>query len=801
MASSQSLGCPERSPTAPASGGSALAAAIGAKPWLLGLSIALAVFACGALGVAYLHSAADRELDASIQQSLRSVAMATARTVDPELHAQIHSARHESLPAYQQAIEPLEDLQRSLPDIRYVYTFRPLADGTVAFILDPVSPTDAAKPTLSDHVPPGTVYRSPDAAMVEAIRSAKATASPVVYTDDWGTFLSGYAPVVARDGHVECFIGIDMDAAAYLARTSEIHVAAGIGFGVSAFAAAAAGIAAASWRSRRIERDAAARQSSEQLERLTENIPGGVFAYEETADGLGTLTFASGGFTGLCGHCAESLANREHSILEIFHPDDRPVARHALERCRESWQPWIGEYRRLLPSGTVGWIEVRAMPRPGPGGTIRWHGFAADITIRKRTDAALQQAKADAVRANRAKGEFVANVSHELRTPMAAIVGYAELLREEQRSVQDPAVVAEALDAIARNGEHALAVINDIVDVERVESGQFAITNVPIDLYSLAADSVKLLAVRASKKGIDLRFDRPEGAAPAVAADPLRVRQILMNLVGNAIRFTEHGGVTLSIEDGTRTLTVAVTDTGPGMTADQVSKLFERFSQLDPAKAAGGSGLGLSISRHLAKLLGGNISVTSVAGEGSTFRLHLPKSMAPAPGANAAPSVATGLTGSAARPLDGLRVLLAEDGPDNARLLRHHLERAGAVVTHAENGRDAVALVRAAHVGVFEEPFDLVLMDMEMPVMDGTEATRELRASGVPIPIIALTAQAAVTERGRCLEAGCDDFACKPISRNDLVLLCLRWGAQSRRMRDGAPEASGAPGTTGAGRA
>lgn len=794
MVASQSLGCPERTPPKSAEGESAIASAIGAKPWLLGLSIGLSVFACGAAGVAFLHGEADRQLDESIQHSLRSVALAVARTVDPELHAQIHSAHHESLPAYQQAIEPLEDLQRSLPDIRYVYTFRPLADGTVAFILDPVSPEDALKGQLGDHVAPGTVYRSADSAMVEAVRTASATASPVVYSDAWGSFLSGYAPVVTRDGHVECFVGVDMDAAAYLARTSEIHVAAGLGFGVSAFAAAAAGIAVASWRIRRIEQDAASAQATERLERLTENIPGGVFAYEEAADGCGTLTFASGGFTGLCGHCTESLASGQHSILEIFHPDDRPVARHALERSRESWQPWIGEYRRLLPSGTVGWIEVRAMPRPGPGGSTCWHGFAADITIRKRTEAALQQAKADAVRANRAKGEFVANVSHELRTPMAAIVGYAELLREEQRSVQDPAVVAEALDAIARNGEHALAVINDIVDVERVESGQFAITTVPIDLYSLVSDSVMLLAVRAGKKGISLRFDRPEGAAPAVIADPLRVRQILMNLVGNAIRFTERGGVSLTVEDGPRTLTVAVTDTGPGMTAEQVAKLFERFSQLDPAKAAGGSGLGLAISRHLAKLLGGNITVTSVAGEGSTFRLHLPKAASAAPEAVAGPSVATGLTGSSARPLDGLRVLLAEDGPDNARLLRHHLERAGALVTHVENGRDAVALVRAAHVGVFEEPFDLVLMDMEMPVMDGTEATRELRASGVPLPIIALTAQAAVTERGRCLEAGCDDFACKPISRNDLVLLCLRWGAQSRRNRSATPGAAAAPG-------
>jgi PAS domain S-box-containing protein len=534
---------------------------------------------------------------------------------------------------------------------------------------------------------------------------------------------------------------------------------------------------AAAWTGCPLRRAAELHAARRDLERLAENVPGAMFIYEECAKGTGCLRYASGGFQELCGHCAQSMPRGEHSILQVLHPEERPVALHALERAKETMQPWVGEYRRELPSGGTGWIEIRAMPHAGPGGTTCWHGFASDITCRKRSEAALQRAKQEAQRAERAKGELVANVTHELRTPMAAIVGYAELLREElgHDAAKD---AAEAVEAITRNGQHALEVIKDLVDAERAVAAQITVSSVPTDLATIAEDTARLLRVRAQSKGITLELER-DGAPDATAiADPLRVRQILMNLVGNAIRFTDRGGVRIAIHSDARSVTVAVHDTGAGMDAAQLSRLFGRFAQVDDTRAAGGSGLGLAISRQLAKLLGGNISVASQPGKGSTFRFQLPR----VPGALAAqerrgtaPAADEALAHEVERPLEGARILVAEDSADSARLLRLHLERAGASVTWASNGRETVALARAAHMGVLEEPFDLVLMDVEMQGMDGLEATRELRASGLSLPIVALTASAGAEAHSRCLEAGCDDFATKPIAKQHLVLLALRW--------------------------
>lgn len=522
-------------------------------------------------------------------------------------------------------------------------------------------------------------------------------------------------------------------------------------------------------------RAAIQRTARRDLELLTQNIPGALFIYDEAADGTGSLRYASTGFVELCGRCQRSLPAGEHAILDILHPDERPVALHAMRRARDAGKPWIGEYRRETPDGDAGWLELRAMPTPDGTRAIRWHGYAQDITRRKVGENALQHAKTAAQRAERAKGELVANVSHELRTPLAAIVGYAEILRDTDL---DQRTSDEAIEAIGRNGQHALEVINDIVDAERASTAEFAISSVPADVAAIAEDTVKLLRIRAQSKGIALDIVRGECGDLVVATDPLRVRQILMNLVGNAIRFTDHGGVRLELQSDGRAVTVSVVDTGVGMDAAQLSRLFSRYAQVDEARAAGGSGLGLAISRQLAKLLGGNISVTSVPGQGSTFRLHLPR-VSGRTGRNPRPEAdASGSAHGADRPLADLRVLIAEDSHDNARLLTHHLTRAGAQVTWANNGREAVALARAAHMGVMEQPFDLILMDVEMPGMDGLKATKELRASGLALPIIALTASAGAEAHSRCLDAGCDDFATKPLSRNHLVLLALRWAGK-----------------------
>ena len=353
-----------------------------------------------------------------------------------------------------------------------------------------------------------------------------------------------------------------------------------------------------------------------------------------------------------------------------------------------------------------------------------------------------------------------------------------EIMREDAALGRLSDLGSSAGEVIARNGQHILGVVNDIIDAARVEAGEMSIARSPIDLRSIAHDAVQFLAARAAAKGIALRFEPGIRGPAAAISDPLRVRQILLNLIGNAVKFTEHGSVTVDMGISGSRWMISVRDTGPGMNEQEMALLFRRFSQTSTADTVNGSGLGLALSRQLAHMLGGDLVVQSVPGAGTTFTLTLPRTATPAeelitalpdqPGAGAAGDVAP-------LPLAGVQILVAEDGPDSARLCRHFLERAGAAVTVASDGRQALAFLRAAEAGVFDDPFDVVLMDMEMPVMDGMQAVRAIRAGGSQIPVIALTAHAGDDVRARCLAGGFSDYLAKPADRRTLLAAVAAW--------------------------
>ena len=412
-----------------------------------------------------------------------------------------------------------------------------------------------------------------------------------------------------------------------------------------------------------------------------------------------------------------------------------------------------------------------------------WHGRSEQAErVRNFERAQLLQSEALAQSTNQAKDDFIANVSHEIRTPLAAIIGYAELLREQRIDTGNP-LADDAPNAIARNGAHLLGVVNDILDVSQVEAGALAIHATHMDLCATAREAAELLAIRADAKGITLTVDCKPCCAVPVVADPLRVRQILLNLIGNAIKFTDNGSVRVAITREGPWAVAEVQDSGPGMTPEQISRLFQRFSRVDRDYTSLGTGIGLELSQRLARLMHGGIAVESTPGSGTTFRLsmmsaasdQLSEFLQSHPSADGQGSL--GSTGStddiAPLPLAGIDVLIAEDGVDNARLWRHHLEHAGAEVWQASDGREAIGLVRAADMGVLERPFDIVLMDMEMPIMDGVEATQQLRAEGFRLPIVGLTAHSDVATRTKLLDAGCNDCATKPISRAGLTRLIL----------------------------
>ena len=390
---------------------------------------------------------------------------------------------------------------------------------------------------------------------------------------------------------------------------------------------------------------------------------------------------------------------------------------------------------------------------------------------------ALAAARAAADSANQAKSTFLANMSHEIRTPMTAIIGFTETLREHDLSDE---LRQSAIESIQRNGTHLLQIINDILDLSKIEAGGVEVEQIACAPWDLLCDAVTALRPRAEAAGIELALAADGPIPETICTDPTRLKQIVLNLIGNALKFTPRGSVNVRASLVTHAaaprLAVSVRDSGIGMNAEQVARLFRPFSQADASttRRFGGTGLGLTISKRLVEMLGGEIEVESKPGVGTEFRFTIAagslqgvRLMQPAASTAAIPPTAAAAP-IAVTPFDLRgRVLLAEDGPDNQKLILHVLRKAGLEVEIVGDGQAALeSALRAWRGG---RPFDVVLMDMQMPVLDGYGASRRLREAGYAAPIIALTAHAMSTDRDKCLAAGCDDYLTKPIDRTALL--------------------------------
>lgn len=394
--------------------------------------------------------------------------------------------------------------------------------------------------------------------------------------------------------------------------------------------------------------------------------------------------------------------------------------------------------------------------------------FSARETITRQKEAAEA--------ASEAKTQFLANMSHEIRTPLTAILGFTENLRDPNISESER---AESIETVLRQGEHLLEVINGILDLSKIEAGRLEIEPLWHSPIDLAHEVINFLDARATAKGLNLSLVLDHPVPDRVFSDPTRLRQILINLLGNSIKFTDRGEVRLHLsfenDDGSKLL-FHVVDTGIGLSDEQIERLFKPFVQADNSMARryGGTGLGLSICLHLADMLGGSIRVQSALGVGSRFTVAVDAGITHEHDVtfvselhHRRTTIATGHE-TFERRLAG-RVLLAEDSPDNQLLLTRFLTRAGATVEVADNGLIAVERIRQSLDG--DRGYQVILMDMQMPRMDGYEATRALRSQGVDLPIIALTANAMDGEEQRCLDAGCTGYTTKPIDRPALIAI------------------------------
>jgi PAS domain S-box-containing protein len=492
-------------------------------------------------------------------------------------------------------------------------------------------------------------------------------------------------------------------------------------------------------------------------------------------DPAGVLTYISPAVTRVFGYAPEELIGR--MILELIHPDDAPSVQAvivAMLKSPDDLRPVTIEYRAKHKSGEWVWFEAR--PRlvvdPHTGCVTGMMDILRDITERKATEAKLANAVAAAEAANEAKSEFLSNMSHEIRTPLTGIIGFSGLLEDVEEM---PETARTYVRRIVTAGRSLLAVVNDILDFSKLEAHQVELDPHPFAPAAFIAETIDLVSVQALNKGLALSSEITGVVPDMVEADSARLRQILLNLLTNAVKFTQKGYVNVAVSylHGEDRLRVAITDTGVGVPAERRDRLFQRFSQADGSinRSHGGTGLGLAICKGLVDLMDGAIGVETVDGEGSTFWFTV-----------AAPAVQLVLAeaGEAAEMLEmsaPAHILLVDDLATNRELVKALLEPFGHTFEEAANGVEAVQ-------AALRTPYDLILMDLQMPEMDGFTAARIIRETADvnrATPIIALSANVLAEHISACAEAGMDDHLGKPIRPVDLLTKVAQWTASPSR--------------------
>ena len=516
------------------------------------------------------------------------------------------------------------------------------------------------------------------------------------------------------------------------------------------------------------------READARLHEVTDNIPVAVFQYRLAGDGRRGFLFFSRGLEQISGVSDVEAMEDDAALFSQVHADDRDAVGAAIQHAARTGTRWSMDFRLVhRRSADVVWIHAGAQPVLQVDGSVLFNGYLTDVSKARRASEELLRAKEEAESANRAKSEFLANVSHEIRTPMNGVIGMTELALDTALTAEQ----REYLDIVKSSSEALLTIINDILDFSKIEAGKLQIESLSFNLGHIVREALKPLILRAADKGLALTCELAPDLPVTVLGDPGRLRQVIVNLVGNAIKFTHEGQIVVRVVCRAATerehdLLFSISDSGIGISPEKQEEIFEAFAQEDSSvtRRYGGTGLGLTISRRLVEAMGGQIWVESVPGLGSTFhfnvRYQVDSLLAPPDERSQRMSGAAmrGELRTAHRATSAddhcVTVLVAEDHLVNQKLICSLLERRGYQAQLAENGLLAVEAFQA-------HPFDLILMDVMMPVMGGIEATQRIRAieaeRGGHVPIVAMTANATPADREQCLTSGMDDYLAKPI--------------------------------------